>query len=326
VMKMGMMTRRRKKSDHYFDDERFDMLKNTVQNQHKRFKSNHAYDDDSSFIFTDEDEQISYNNDNTPSVPPLTGGKQGGCKKKQSQLVGKTSSFEKRFNELEAYQAKYGHCNVKQSGDNKSLGRWCSKVRQSVEKMQNNEAPIFMGLSEENIQRLEDIGFDFNPEINGKSCSSFEKRFSELEAYQAKYGHCNVKQSSGNYKSLGQWCSKVRQSVKKMQNNEAPIVAGLSEENIQRLEGIGFDCNPKINGKSCSSFEKRFSELEAYKAKYGHCNVKQSCDNKSLGHWCSKVRRSMGKMQNNEAPIVAGLSEENIQRLEDIGFDCNSKK
>ena len=142
--------------------------------------------------------------------------------------------------------------------------------------------------------------------------SSFEKRFSELEAYQVKYGHCNVKQSSGNYKSLGQWCSKVRQSMKKKQNNEAPLVAGLSEENIQRLEGIGFDCNPKINGKSCSSFEKRFSELEAYKAKYGHCNVKQSCDNKSLGHWCSKVRRPMGKMQNNEAPIVAGLSEENM--------------
>ena len=102
------------------------------------------------------------------------------------------------------------------------------------------------------------------------------------------------------------------QSVKKKQNNEAPLVAGLSEENIQRLEGIGFDCNPKINGKSCSSFEKRFSELEAYKAKYGHCKVKQSGDNKSLGHWCSKVRRPMGKMQNNEAPIVAGLSEENM--------------
>ena len=38
-----------------------------------------------------------------------------------------------------------------------------------------------------------------------------------------------------------------------------------------------------------------------------------------------QVRQSFKKMKNNEAPIVSGLSEENIQRggLEDIGFDWN---
>ena len=52
-----------------------------------------------------------------------------------------------------------------------------------------------------------------------------------------------MKMKSGDDKSLGRWCSLVRQSVKKMKNNEAPIVAGLSEEKLQRLKDIGFDCN-----------------------------------------------------------------------------------
>ena len=51
---------------------------------------------------------------------------------------------------------------------------------------------------------------------------------------------------AGDDKSLGRWCSTVRHSVMKMQKNEAPIVAGMSEEYIQCLEYIGFDCNLKI--------------------------------------------------------------------------------
>ena len=153
---------------------------------------------------------------------------------------------------------------------------------------------------------------------------SFEKRFKHLEAYKAKHGHCNVKvRKAGDDKSLGMWCSKVRTALKKMKNNQAPIVAGLSKDNIQRLRNIGFDCNPKKKGRR-HTFEKRFEELEAYKAKHGHCNTIPYV--KSLGIWCSRVRRSVKKMKNNEAPVVAGLSEENIQRLEDIGFDCNPKK
>ena len=46
-----------------------------------------------------------------------------------------------------------------------------------------------------------------------------------------------------------------------------PLPGGLLEENIQRLEDIGFDCNPKKLGKPCS-FEKRLEQLKAYKAKH----------------------------------------------------------
>ena len=102
-----------------------------------------------------------------------------------------------------------------------------------------------------------------------------------------------------------------------MKNNEAPIVGGLSEDNIKRLKVIGLDCKAKNK-----SFEERLEQLKAFKVKHGHCNVtRKSGDDKSLGKWCSKVRVSIKKTKNNEAPIVGGLSEDNIKRLKVIGFD-----
>ena len=47
-------------------------------------------------------------------------------------------SFDDRFNDLMAFKAKYGHCDVPRTGDYISLGRWCIKSRGSYKKIQNN--------------------------------------------------------------------------------------------------------------------------------------------------------------------------------------------
>jgi hypothetical protein len=57
-----------------------------------------------------------------------------------------------------AFKVKYGHCNVSQHGEDASLGKWCSIVKWSYKKMQNNLTPK-MKLSDEQIQRLNDAGF-----------------------------------------------------------------------------------------------------------------------------------------------------------------------
>ena len=67
-------------------------------------------------------------------------------------------SFDDRFNDLMAFKAKYGHCDVFQTGENASLGRWCSELRSSYKKIQNNQMPKNK-LSDEQIQRLNDAGF-----------------------------------------------------------------------------------------------------------------------------------------------------------------------
>ena len=60
-----------------------------------------------------------------------------------------------RFNDLMAFKAKYGHCNVSQLSENTSLGQWCSELR---EKIQNNQKPRTK-LSDAQIQWLNDAGF-----------------------------------------------------------------------------------------------------------------------------------------------------------------------
>jgi hypothetical protein len=73
----------------------------------------------------------------------------------------KSSGFDKRFNELMSFKAKYGHCDVLRTGDNASLGSWCSEMRASHRKLQHNQKPR-MKLSDEQIQHLNDAGFKWS--------------------------------------------------------------------------------------------------------------------------------------------------------------------
>ena len=162
-------------------------------------------------------------NDSTPSPAQVDAVQQKSGNKRKRPAPKK--SFDDRFNDLMAFKAKYGHCDVPLTGENATLGKWCSSVlRSAYKKIQNNQTPN-MNLSDENIQRLNDAGFKWS--VKGK----FYKRFNDLMSFKAKYGHCDVF-LNGDYISLGQWCSEVRVSYKKIQNNQKPRMK-LSDEQIQ---------------------------------------------------------------------------------------------
>jgi hypothetical protein len=225
-------------------------------------------------------------------------------------------AFNKRFNDLMAFNVKYGHCNVSQYGENASLGQWCKELRGSYKQIQNNQKPD-RKLSDQQIQRLNDAGFKWSIRKGG---SAFNKRFNDLMTFKTKYGHFNVSQYDEN-EPLGKWCSQLRCSYKKMHNNQKPR-RKLSDQQIQRLNDAGFKWSIR---KGESAFDKRLNDLMSFKAKYGHCNVSQYDENASLGKWCSKVRGSYKKMQNNQKPTNK-LSDQQIQRLNDAGFKWRSLK
>ena len=56
------------------------------------------------------------------------------CIRRQAPI----QSFDDRFNELVSFKAKYDHCNVSTLGEDASLGKWCSVLRSSYKKIQNN--------------------------------------------------------------------------------------------------------------------------------------------------------------------------------------------
>ena len=93
----------------------------------------------------------------------------------------------------------------------------------------------------------------------------------------------------------------------------------ISDEQIQRLNNAGFKWSLQALPKKRFVFDKRFNDLIAFKAKYGHCKVPCNGDYASLGKWCSELRASYKKIQNKQMPRMK-LSNEKIQRLNDAGF------
>jgi hypothetical protein len=257
------------------------------------------------------DEEIENDSSSSPVNLDAIQQTSGNKRKRQAPI----QSFDDRFNDLMAFKAKYDHCDVPRTGENASLGQWCCGLRGSYKKIQNNQKPK-RKLSDAQIQRLNDAGFNWSL---GKAKSGFDEHFNDLMAFKAKYGHCDVS-CNGEDASLGKWCSKLRGSYQKIQNNQKPNNK-LLDEQIQRLSDAGFKWSLKVG----SGFDERFIDLMAFKAKYGHCDVSTLGGDASLGNWCSKLRGSYQKIQNNQKPNNK-LSDEQIQRLTDAGFNWSLQK
>ena len=238
-------------------------------------------------------------------------------------------TFDERFNDLMAFKAEYGHCNVPKtrSSNNKylSLGKWCSDIRVSYKAIKEGRIPLSYKLSKADIQRLENAGFEWNLSKR----IPFDERLKDLIAFKAEYGHCNVPQTkprNNKYLSLGPWCRNMRQSYKATKEGRSSG-RKLSKAEIQRLENVGFEW--KVSKRI--PFDERLKDLIAFKAEYGHCNVptKRSSNNKyfSLGRWCSDIRVSYtGKAIKEGRSPHCKLSKAEIQRLENAGFEWNLSK
>ena len=205
--------------------------------------------------------------------------------------------------ELEAYADENGDCNVpKEYAANPQLGSWVDNQRTCYK---NGE------LSDDRIERLEDLGFSWDPNQD-----SWDRCFKELAAYKLENGDCNVpKRFEGG---LGAWV--VNQRSRK---------DSLSDDRKKRLEDLGFQWKPKRGrkpkatsksraSKSQNKWDVRFEELAAYKLENGDCNVPQKYPaNPQLGKWVTHQRERKGS-----------LSDDRKKRLEDLGFawSLRSKK
>ena len=226
------------------------------------------------------------------------------------------TSFDERCNQLLRFKEEIGHCNVpvKYSG-NPSFGKWCSTMRTAYKKIQKG-MKTNRNLSQDRIERLEEIGFqwqvvDYN--------ESFKKRCRELMAFKEEFGHCNVFYKYADNPSLGQWCSTMRKAYKIIQKG-MKTNRNLSQNRIERQEKIGFQWQGIDYDEA---FKKRCRKLVAFKEEFGHCNVPHKfANNSSLGYWCSSMRTTYRRMQKG-LKTNSNLSQDRIERLEDTGFQWN---
>lgn len=139
---------------------------------------------------------------------------------------------------------------------------------------------------------------------------SWYEKFEELAEYKKEKGDCNVPRGFPDNPSLGKWANTQRSQYKLLKDGMAsPITA----YRIRALEGIGFQWN-SLDGL----WYERLEELKEYKKEKGDCNVPQRYqDNRSLGKWVQTQQYQYRRWLNGEA---SALSENRIQRLEEIGF------
>ena len=173
-----------------------------------------------------------------------------------------------------------GHCSVPQRHG--KLSQWVKNQRAERKKGK---------LSEERVRKLDALGFDCDPRSTQPNLAPWDERLGELTKYKADHGHCNVPRSQG---SLGEWVIRQRQAYKK---------GKLSEERVQKLGELGFVWNPQ------PAWDESLGELMKYKDEHGHCSVPRR--HGPLGKWVSRQR---------QAYKTDKLSEERVQKLEDLGF------
>ena len=137
-----------------------------------------------------------------------------------------SEQWAKRFQELKDYKEENGDCNVPQGA---GLGNWVSEQRRTYRAWANKESSP---MTDERIQKLESIGFQWNPQQSQQS-EQWAKRFQELKDYKEENGDCNVPPGAG----LGNWVSEQRRTYQDRRNGKQ---SPMTEERIQKLLSIGF--------------------------------------------------------------------------------------
>ena len=113
-------------------------------------------------------------------------------------------SWDEMYGQLIAYKEEHGNCNVP-SGypDNPQLANWVGRQRQA--KKQDK-------LSQDKIQKLEAIGFPWNPDED-----LWDQMFQALQEYKRIHGDCNVPNRYPDNPQLANWVGRQRQAKKARQ-------------------------------------------------------------------------------------------------------------
>jgi hypothetical protein len=174
--------------------------------------------------------------------------------------------------------------------ENPKLGGWV--VTQRYDRRKGH-------LSEDKIRRLEEIGFDWNP--NQALIPRWERMFAHLQAFKAENGDCRVPQAYEKNGRLGRWVLRQR---------ELKRAGTLPQERAKLLESIGFEWDLSTDPEE--TWARMFAELVAFHQRFRHCRVLPDWpESPNLGKWVMRQRSFKRKGE---------LSPERIKRLDELGF------
>ena len=186
-----------------------------------------------------------------------------------------------------------------------TLGSWIQTQRRV------HSGTVTGNLTEEKVRKLDEIGMIWDTKDQ-----NWNKVLTELQAYYREHGNLDIKtryETSDGFK-LGRWISNLRAKVKTNGLDQT-----LTEEQQEQLAALGMIWN-----RNSEKWEEYFKAAENYYKIYGNLNVLTKYiteDGIPLGRWLADISRQVS----GENSRRTTLSEEQMKRLESIGFKLEKK-
>ena len=154
---------------------------------------------------------------------------------------------------------------------------------------------------------------------DGQTAGKWYKRFEELRSFRKESGHSNIPTRWSQNPALAQWVKRQRYQYKlKMEGKHST----MTEDRQKLLEGLDFVWDSHSN-----FWEDRLIELEAFREKYGHCNIPTRFpENPRLAIWAKVQRRQFKLFCTKGSRIRSNMTLERISRLSKLGFVFNPRE
>ena len=180
--------------------------------------------------------------------------------------------------------------------------RWANNYRRTVSKKRK--------LPPKKMRQLEELDFCWT--VQG---SAWDRRYSELQAFHADNGHCQVPMIHPS--GLGVWVKNQKREYRRLETGEHST---LSRDRLEKLHALSFT----FSRSRKEAWEEKYNELVEFYREHGHSNVPENYEaNPSLGSWCANQRTAYRRHLEQGLPDDAAkgpLSREKIQLLRDVEF------
>lgn len=170
-------------------------------------------------------------------------------------------------------------------------------------------------LTPENIQKLHDVGFNFEPRSSREE--SWNTRLAELAQFRTQHGHCNVREDDQTFPGLGKWVSYIRRQYRLVRQGRKPKAKRLSPARMQQLRELGFifELREEMAHKR---FREGINALRDFINEHGHASVPSFYEkNPTLGLVVEEMKREGAKLQTGQPST---MPEDMLSDLIDLGI------
>jgi hypothetical protein len=194
--------------------------------------------------------------------------------------------WETNYENLKQFLEENGHFNVKKA-DNPQLYYWIA----------NQRSMKHTGMTQERIQKLDEIGFTWGEQID----EMWTKKYRELEEYIRIFGHTVVPFKDPTYTELSIWVNRQRQNYSLLKRGRS---SPMTKDRIELLERIDFVWNVHQ-----AIWDKNCKDLKDFVEANNGAWPKQKSTRNSLLHWFQKQRAMVFKKKEGKKVTLTDQRE-----------------